>query len=260
MDIFTIVSLIIAVASLLVGFMLEEGTFHSLLQLSAAIIVFGGTLGAMAVSFPGRIVRKFPKVIAIAFKKRESRIGSNIRYFKEISIRTRREGLLILEGEVSNEGIDPFIKKGFQLAADGTEQSVIQGILETELEQMAERHEEGIDMFTSAGGYAPTMGIIGTVMGLVLVVGNLEDPLSLGEKIAAAFMATLYGIASANLFWLPIANKLKMLNKEEMNEKQMIIEAVLLIQQGSNTNSLVSKLEGYMLDDDKKILLDDKQV
>ncbi|ADL49911.1 motility protein A [Clostridium cellulovorans] len=260
MDIFTIVSLIFAFGSLIVGFLLEEGQLSALVQVSAFIIIFGGTFGAVAVSFPGRIFKKFPKVLAIAFKKRDSKIGENIRYFKEISIRTRREGLLILEGEVTNDGIDPFIKKGFQLAADGTEQSVIQGILETELEQMADRHDEGIEMFSAAGGYSPTMGIIGTVMGLLQVVANLDDPLALGVKIAAAFMATLYGIAMANLFWLPIANKLKMLNKEEINEKQMIIEAVLLIQQGSNTNSLVSKLEGYMLDDDKKSLLEDKQV
>ena len=153
-----------------------------------------------------------------------------------------------MEGEFSKNEVDPFIKKGFQLVVDGTEQSTIQSILETKLEQIVQRHEEGIEMFTAAGGYAPTMGIIGTVMGLVQVVGNLSDPTALGPKIASAFMATLYGISSANLFWLPIATKLKMLNKEEGNEKEMMIEAILLIQQGANPNTLVSKLEGFLQD------------
>lgn len=248
MDIVIIVGLILAFGSILAGFLLEGGTITALLQLSALLIVFGGTFGAVGVSFPGKIIKKFIKVISIAFKKRESNVADNIRYFKEISTKTRREGLLTLEGEFSNDEVDPFIKKGFQLVVDGTEQSTIQSILETKLEQIVQRHEEGIEMFTAAGGYAPTMGIIGTVMGLVQVVGNLSDPTALGPKIASAFMATLYGISSANLFWLPIATKLKMLNKEEVNEKEMMIEAILLIQQGANPNTLVSKLEGFLQD------------
>lgn len=248
MDIVIIVGLLLAFGSILAGFLLEGGTITALVQLSALLIVFGGTFGAVGVSFPGKIIKKFIKVISIAFKKRESNVADNIRYFKEISTKTRREGLLTLEGEFSNDEVDPFIKKGFQLVVDGTEQSAIQSILETKLEQIVQRHEEGIEMFTAAGGYAPTMGIIGTVMGLVQVVGNLSDPTALGPKIASAFMATLYGISSANLFWLPIATKLKMLNKEEVNEKEMMIEAILLIQQGANPNTLVSKLEGFLQD------------
>ena len=248
MDIVIIVGLLLAFGSILAGFLLEGGTITALVQLSALLIVFGGTFGAVGVSFPGKIIKKFIKVISIAFKKRESNVADNIRYFKEISTKTRREGLLTLEGEFSKNEVDPFIKKGFQLVVDGTEQSTIQSILETKLEQIVQRHEEGIEMFTAAGGYAPTMGIIGTVMGLVQVVGNLSDPTALGPKIASAFMATLYGISSANLFWLPIATKLKMLNKEEGNEKEMMIEAILLIQQGANPNTLVSKLEGFLQD------------
>lgn len=167
-------------------------------------------------------------------------------FIRGLSGRTRREGLLILESELNKSNVDRFTKKGLQLVVDGVEQSLIKSILETRLEQISERHESGIEVFMSAGGYAPTMGIIGTVMGLVQVVSNLSDPTVLGPKIAAAFMATLYGIATANIFCLPIANKLKMLNKEEIIEKEMIIEAILLIQQGANTNTLVSKLEGFL--------------
>lgn len=257
MDIGIIIGLLLAFGAIFIGFIEEGGALTSLLQFSASLIVFGGTFGALGVSFPLKIVKKFPKVIAIAFKKRESNIADNIRYFKEISTKTRREGLLSLEGEFENGDIDPFIKKGFQLVVDGTEQSIIQSILETKLEQIVERHDEGIEMFSAAGGYAPTMGIIGTVMGLVQVVGNLSDPQSLGPKIASAFMATLYGIASANLFWLPISNKLKVINREEINEKEMMIEAILLIQQGANPNTLVSKLEGYLQDGQEKLFLEE---
>lgn len=253
MDIGIILGLIVAFGALLVGFLEEGGTISSLVQVAALIIVFGGTFGAVGVSFPLKIIKKFPKVIIVAFKKRESNIAENIRYFKEISTKTRREGLLSLESEISRDDLDPFIKKGLQLVVDGTEQSTAKGILETKLEQIDTRHVEGIEMFSAAGGYAPTMGIIGTVMGLVQVVGNLSDPTALGPKIASAFMATLYGIASANLLWLPIATKLKMLNQEEINEKEMVIEAVLLIQQGTNPNTLVSKLEGYLQDGQENI-------
>lgn len=259
MDIGIIIGLLFAFGSLLTGFLLEEGALSSLLQLSAAFIVFGGTLGACAVSFPLNIVKKLPKYLGIAFKKRNSNMEEQINYFKEISMKTRREGLLTLENEFTKSEVDPFIKKGFQLVVDGVEQTMVKSVLETSLEQIVERHEYGIEIFAAAGGYAPTMGIIGTVMGLVQVVGNLSDPQSLGPKIASAFMATLYGISSANLFWLPVSNKLKVLNKEEVNEKQMIIEAVLLIQQGANTNTLVSKLQGF-LDNESQSLDTDNQV
>ena len=250
MDITIIISLIFAVGSLILGFVLEEGTPTALLQLSAAIIVFGGTFGALGVSFPIRIVSKLPKTLGIAFKKRESDLEEKINYFRRVSIKTRQEGLLVLESELKEDGLDPFIKRGLQMVVDGVDLADVRSILDTKLEQMSERHEEGIEIFSAAGGFAPTMGIIGTVMGLVLVVANLSDPTALGPKIASAFMATLYGIASANLFWLPVANKLKVLDKEEVNEKLMYIEAICLIQQGANPNTIVSKLQSFLSEKD----------
>jgi chemotaxis protein MotA len=246
MDIVIIVSLIFAFGALITGFVLEGGAPNALLQLSAAIIVFGGTFGAIGVSFPLRIIAKLPKSLGIAFKKREVDLEEKINYFKRISIKTRQEGLLVLESELKEEDVDPFIRRGLQMVVDGVDLADVRSILDTKLEQTSERHEEGIEIFTAAGGFAPTMGIIGTVMGLVLVVANLSDPTELGPKIASAFMATLYGIASANLFWLPVANKLKVLDKEEINEKLMYIEAICLIQQGANPNTIVSKLQSFL--------------
>ncbi|MBD7913486.1 MULTISPECIES: flagellar motor protein [Clostridium] len=258
MDIVILGGLVVAFLSLILGFSIDGGSVTSLIHPTAALIILGGTFGAVAVSFPGNVLKKFPKVIKIAFQKRESNIAKNILYFKEISTKTRKEGLLSIEAEVSESNVDPFIKQGLQFVVDGIEQSTVESIMKTKLEQMVERHEDGMEIFSAAGGYAPTMGIIGTVMGLVLVVGNLSDPTLLGPKIASAFMATLYGIATANIIWLPIANKLKMLNKQEVIEKEMIIEAILLIQQGVNPNTLVNKLEGFLEDGNENLLRDDK--
>lgn len=249
MDIGILLGFIVALFSLIIGFLIEGGTLLSLMQLSAAMIVFGGTIGAVIISFPINIIKRLPSIIKVSFSNKESDVMSKIQYLKEISSITRKEGLLSLEREINKNKMDSFMQKGFQLVVDGVEGTIVKSILETRLEQIIKRHEDGISMLQSAGGYAPTMGIIGTVMGLVQVVGNLSDPTSLGPKIASAFMATLYGIASANILWLPIANKLRVLNEKEINEKEMIIEAILLIQEGINPNTLETKLEGFL---DKK--------
>ncbi len=249
MDIGILLGFIVALFSLIAGFLIEGGTLLSLMQLSAAMIVFGGTIGAVIISFPINIIKRLPSIIKVSFSNKESDVMSKIQYLKEISSITRKEGLLSLEREINKNKMDSFMQKGFQLVVDGVEGTIVKSILETRLEQIIKRHEDGISMLQSAGGYAPTMGIIGTVMGLVQVVGNLSDPTSLGPKIASAFMATLYGIASANILWLPIANKLRVLNEKEINEKEMIIEAILLIQEGINPNTLETKLEGFL---DKK--------
>ena len=254
MDITIIISLIFAFVCLILGFILEGGTIVALLQLTAAIIVFGGTIGAVGVATQGKVLKRFPKIFLVAFKRRENNTLKNIIFFKDLATKTRKEGLLSMESDLNDSKIDPFVKKGLQMIVDGVNPEMIRSSLETKLEQISERHHQGIAMFEAAGGYAPTMGIIGTVMGLVQVLGSLDDPDELGHKIAVAFIATLYGIATANLIYLPIANKLKALNEEEIIEKEMYIDALLLIQEGISPNSIVSKLEGYLTDDEMKKL------
>lgn len=254
MDIMTLLSILFAFVCIVLGYIIEDGNILSLLQPTAALIVIGGTLGAVGISFPSKSIKKFPKILAIAFKKKESNLEGIITYFKEISIKTRKEGLLSLESELTESDLDPFIKKGLQMVVDGIDPSSVRSILNTKLEQVSVRHENCIEMFISAGGYAPTMGIVGTITSLVIILSDLSDVAAMGEKIAVAFIATLYGLGTANLFWLPIASKLKEINKEEIIEKEMIIEAVLLIQEGVNPNTLVSKLVGYLSDDQGKLL------
>lgn len=246
MDLGIIISLVIAFASLLLGFTFEGGALSALWQPTAFIIVFGGTIGAVGVSFPTSSLKKIPKIFKVAFRKREDKTSGMVDFFKELAVKTRRDGLLSLESEIDTYDMDAFTKKGLQMVVDGVEPATIRAILDTKLENIVERHELGSSIFDSAGGFAPTMGIVGTVMGLVQVLGNLGNSSELGGKIAVAFIATLYGVGSANLLWLPIAGKLKAIDKEECLEKQMVIEGILLLQEGANPNTLVSKLEGFL--------------
>lgn len=247
MDISIIFSLILGFASMIGAFVLEGGHLVSLGEKTAAMIVFGGTMAAVGVAFPLETLKKLPKIFKVAFSRKKPDSVEVIEYFKGLSANTRKNGLLSLEAEFNGkQNMDPFIKKGLQMVVDGVDPQTIRSILELKLEAMSERHKEGAAMFEAAGGFAPTMGIIGTVMGLVHVLSNLDDPSTLGPKISVAFIATLYGVATANLVWLPIGHKLKALNAIELTEKQMILEAVLLIQEGANPNTLVNKLQSFL--------------
>ena len=170
-----------------------------------------------------------------------------ISYFKDLSFKTRKNGLLSIESEISADTtMDPFVKKGLQMVVDGVEGQAVRSILELQAEMTYDRHAEGYAMFEAAGGFGPTMGIIGTVMGLVHVLGNLSDPASVGPKIAVAFIATLYGVGSANLMWLPMGAKLKAINNQEMKERTLIVEAILFIQEGVNPNTIAEKLKSFL--------------
>lgn len=246
MDIVTIGFLLFGFLIMIISFILEGGHLMALLAPTAAMIVFGGTIGAIGVSFTSSTLKKLPKIFGVLFKKHDRSLVKLIIYFKEIAYKTRKDGILSLENDLSDKNMDPFIKKGLQLIVDGTDPQVVKGVLELDLEASSERHKEGAAVFEAAGGFSPTMGIIGTVMGLVHVLGSLEDPSSLGPKIAVAFIATLYGVGFANLAWLPIASKLKALDNEEFKEKNLIIEAIIAIQEGINPNTIAEKLKGFL--------------
>jgi chemotaxis protein MotA len=247
MSLSVIIGLIIAFVAIISGFVLDGGHDGALLAPTAALIVIGGTTGAVVVSTPPEDLKRVGGILRVAFKKNERDLAELISYFKNLTIVSRKEGLLTLEKEVSNaETIDPFIAKGLAMAVDGTEPHKVREIMENQIYLTFERHKSGFAIFEAAGGFAPTMGIIGTVTGLVHVLGNLEDPSALGPKIAVAFIATLYGIGTANLIWLPIANRLKALNKKENFEKEMIMEAIISIQEGTNPNTLEEKLNGFL--------------
>jgi chemotaxis protein MotA len=247
MDISVFIFIILGTGSVILGFILEGGSLSALILLSPAIIVFGGTAGAIVLTFPIEILKRLPRMIRVIINPKKVDLPGLVTYFRDVSYKTRKNGLLSLEGEISSDpDLDPFIKKGLQLVVDGVDPQAVRSILELELESTSERHRKGAAIFEQAGGYSPTLGIIGTVMGLVHILANLSDPTTLGPKISAGFIATLYGLSSANLIFLPIATRLKVLDEKEFGEKSLIIEGILYIQEGINPNTIAEKLKGFL--------------
>jgi chemotaxis protein MotA len=229
------------------AFIYEGGDPTSLVLPSPIMIVFGGTFCALFAAFPLPTVLRLPKVFSKAISSEHEDPLEAVQTFVRLADKARREGLLSLEDEASGLH-DQFMKDGIQEVVDGTPPEQISELLEIRISEMEARHKEGFSMFEQAGAFAPTMGIIGTVLGLVVVLGGLanSDAGELGHAIAVAFIATLYGVMTANLFWLPIGGRLKRKSEEEVAHKRMIIEGILAIQAGDAPRLVRTKLEGFL--------------
>ena len=248
MDKGTAIGLGLALVAILGAAVVESGSIailFALMNLPSAMIVFGGTIGTVIVAFPLERVTKLTKVLGVAFRMEETSERDLVNLFVRLSERARREGLLALEGEAQSIE-DHSIQKGVLLVVDGTDPELVREIMEADVAAMSERHEGNFAMFAAAGGFAPTMGIIGTVMGLVNVLSHLDKPDELGKSIATAFIATLYGVLSANVFWLPIGERLKQRNKEEIARRTLAVEGVLAVQAGDNPRVVREKLEAFL--------------
>ncbi len=243
MDLATIIGLALGFGALIGAFVLEGGNPAGLVGITAAMIVFGGTAATLLISYPLEMVMTFPKVVMKAFKTPPDRRADLVEELVGLADLARRDGLLALESKQSS---DPFMNKALMLVVDGTDPDVTRDILLRDVEGMETRHKHGIEMLSSLGGYAPTLGIIGTVMGLIHVLSNLEDPSKLAESIAAAFLATLYGVFSANIIWLPLAGKLKVRSALEVEERMIIVEGALSLQAGDNPRILREKLNAFV--------------
>jgi chemotaxis protein MotA len=255
MDLSTLIGIIAGIGSLVIGFLYEGGSIGSLFRFAAAIIVFGGTAGAILTSFSLSDLKNAPHWLKVAFSTQSFGTTEAYNTLVRFAEKARREGLLSLEQELTTVD-DRFTRQGLQLVIDGTDPEITHEILVSNIAVLEKRHKVAISVFEAAGGYAPTMGIIGTVMGLVMVLSNLGDPESLSHSIAAAFIATLYGVASANLLWLPIATKLKMKDKAEVSSMEMVLDGILSIQAGENPSILKEKLKthvGSMLTTEGKV-------
>lgn len=245
MEITTVVGILLATVSLVIAFLIDGGHIMALIKPTAALIVFGGTIGATIVSFSLSEVMTVPKLFKIIlFQKLPNEIAL-IEQIVGLADKVRREGLLYLENQLPQVE-DGFMRKGIQLVVDGTDPELVRRIMETEMYAIQERHHTGANIFEAAGGYAPTMGIIGTVMGLVHVLSNLEKPETLGPSIALAFIATLYGVGSANILWLPIAEKLKNLSKKEAMLRELMLEGIMSIQAGYNPVLIRERLTAFL--------------
>jgi chemotaxis protein MotA len=244
MDITSIGGIVFAVACILGGQAIEGGHAGSLAQATAGIIVIGGTMGACAVAFPMADFMKGLKMVSMAFKNKKSDIPELIKQVVDLASVARREGVLALEQKLT-EIKDPFLKRSIGFLVDGVDAAIARDALETEIHHEFESGTIAAKVWESAGGFAPTVGILGAVLGLIHVMENLSDPSKLGGGIATAFVATVYGVGSANLFFLPVANKLKRKIGLEKERKTLIAEGVLSIQAGLNPRVLEEKMASY---------------
>jgi chemotaxis protein MotA len=244
MDLTTIGGVILAFGAVLLGQALEGGHAGSLVQATAAIIVLGGTLGATAVAYPMRDFLRGLKMVSRALKEKKSDIPALVQQIVELAGIARRDGVLALEQRLANLQ-DPFLKRAVQFLVDGVDAAVARDALETEIDAEYEEGAVGAKVFETAGGFSPTVGILGAVLGLIHVMENLSDPSKLGEGIATAFVATVYGVALANLILLPIGGKLKRKLVIDRDRMTLIAEGVLSIQSGLNPRVLEEKLRAY---------------
>lgn len=238
----TIVGLILGVLSIFGSFLLEGGTLGALILIPAMLIVFGGTIATAMIGSPAKIFFKIPSFIKLALVPPKFNIVETIDMIVNYAIIARKDGILALEKEVNNIS-HPFLKKMLRLAIDGTDPETIREIADIEINYITERHMANAMIFQKMGGYAPTMGIIGTVMGLISTLANAGgDPNELIRHIASAFIATLWGVFSANIIWLPISDRLKSIHAEEKVLLEIIVEGVLAIQAGEVPTIIKTKL------------------
>lgn len=245
MDLATIIGLLLAWGALVGALLMEGGDIQSLINLPAALLVFGGTLGAATMSFRMNQIAGLPGILANAFTEKNLDVADVIPLLVRLAEKARREGLLVLENDAQRMD-DEFLQRGIRLAIDGTDPELLREILTTDIHFLQSRHKVGESIFTTLGGFAPTLGIIGTVMGLIHMLANLSDPGKMGPLIAGAFIATLYGVSSANLIFLPIGNKLKARSAEEVLLREVMVEGILSIQSGDNPRIVEEKLKAFL--------------
>ena len=245
MDVLSLVGLILALVAIIGGNFLEGGHIGALANGPAALIVVGGTLAAALVQTPVLVLKRALGLLRWIVLPPKVDLVGGINRVVGWSMTARKEGLLGLE-TIADAEPDPYARKGLQLLVDGVEPEAIRSILEVDLFNQEGRDLQAAKVFEAMGGYAPTIGIIGAVMGLIHVMGNLADPSQLGNGIAVAFVATIYGVGMANLLLLPVGNKLKSLVLRQSSYREMLMEGLLSIAEGENPRSIELKLQGFV--------------
>ena len=243
-DLLTVLGLLLAILAIVGGNMLEGGRSDSLVQTAAFVIVGGGTLAAVMVQTRLVVFRRALRMIGWAFYPPRDDTTTLIRHIIDCSRTARHEGLLALDPVVEREQ-EPFMRSGLQHLVDGTDPESLRRALDLEIHLREDREYEAVRVFESAGGYAPTIGILGAVLGLIHVLENLDDPDKLGAGIAVAFVATVYGVGFANLVFLPLAGKLKSLVRKRIRRLELIMEGVVAIAEGTNPRLIEYRLRAY---------------
>jgi chemotaxis protein MotA len=235
----------LAVGGILTGLILDGGAIADVRQVNAALIVFGGTLGAVILSTPLAVLASAVKKLSRIFVAETDRSAATLEEIIKYAVKARRQGIVSLEQE-ADAIADPFLRKAFNLAIDGVDTNQIRSLMELEIEISEQKGEAEAKIFESAGGYAPTIGIIGAVLGLMQVMKHLADIDNVGRGIATAFVATVYGVGSANLFFLPAAEKLRARLRAANRVRELMLEGVLAIAEGLNPKLIRTKLDAYL--------------
>jgi chemotaxis protein MotA len=245
MDIATVIGLVVALAMMALSIVMSGGAFSAFWDTSSILMVFGGTLGAVLVCFPLKTVLRTPKTIAKAFFNKPEDPSALIAQMSSLAETARREGMLALEHRL--EGIkNPFVRLGIQMAVDGTRPEVIEDILRTEIDALAMRHREGKAVIDQIGRFGPAFGMIGTLLGLIMMLGNMSDPTKIGGGMAVALITTLYGALLANVSFLPLSEKLAYLSKQELLAREITIRGIMAIQSGENPRVVEQKLITFL--------------
>ncbi|WP_458412818.1 flagellar motor stator protein MotA [Schinkia sp. CFF1] len=246
MDKTSLFGIILGVVAVGVGMVLKGVNPSVLINPAAILIIIAGTTAAVLIAFPTNEIKKVPALFKILFTEQKLKTQEEyIKMFVEFATTARKEGLLSLEAQI-NEIDDHFLKNGLNLAIDGQSPEFIRDIMMEEIEAMEERHLANATIFSQAGMYAPTLGVLGAVLGLIAALGNMKDIEALGHAIAAAFVATLLGIFTGYVLWHPFSNKLKRKSKQEVQIKQLIVEGVLSVQEGQAPGIIQQKLASYL--------------
>jgi chemotaxis protein MotA len=247
MDIASVAGIVLALLGILGGMMIEGGQLAQITQPTAAMIVIGGTAGAVMLQFPLSIFLAALKKVASVFLHKGADSQGLVKQLVDFANKARKEGIVSLDTELAKV-TDPFLKQAMMLAVDGTEPSELRKIMQLELDNKSEIEEKIPQVFESAGGFAPTVGIIGAVLGLIQVMQHLDNIDEVGRGIAVAFVATIYGVALANLICLPAAGKLKIRHREETMIKEMMLEGVVSILEGMNPRMMETKLRTFLME------------
>lgn len=239
------IGVVLALVAIVGSVTMEGGSIASIFLPAPMLLVILGTLGAAVAGSVMRDAKSLPKQIIRAFTAKLPKPDAAVETLVRLAGKARREGLLALEGEVA-EIEDEFLRRGLQLAIDGTDADEVAIILGAEVDTKRSADRAAAKIFTDMGGFAPTIGIIGTVLGLVKVLGHLSSPSTLGAEIASAFVATLWGVMTANVFWLPMGNRLKRVSESECEQMELVIEGILAIQAGSNPRVIEQRLQSLL--------------
>ena len=245
LDLSLLLGIVGAFGCVIGGLYMEGSSVGKYVGPSAAVIVLGGTFGVTTASLGLAAMKKLPSTFMRALKYSSMNKPEAIGTLVHFAERARREGLLVLEDDLRTTE-DEFLRRGVQLVVDGTDPELVKEILRTEVDSLHEERHQESHMWETLGGFAPTLGICGTVVGLVLVLSNISDPSSLAASIAVAFIATLYGLGSANLVFLPVGNRLKGIGADEVAGKEMLIEGILAIQSGDNPRIVEENLVAFL--------------